>query len=155
MNEPPAANTGSEPEHPDEAMSQEDAANIAARVEGRLDDLARRFDRSDWSELFAAVLLALATTIAAWSAYQSTRWSGNQTIALSESTALRAQANDEMTIAEGGLEVDVEMFSTWVVLVAQGNEGGATAISDRFREEFQPAFEDWLGDVPFGEIPPG
>jgi len=34
----------------------DDAANLVARVEGRLDDMARRFDRSDRLELLAAVL---------------------------------------------------------------------------------------------------
>ena len=50
---------------PDE---QEDLASVAARIEARADDLARRFDRSDWIELGAAIVLALATVMAACNA---------------------------------------------------------------------------------------
>lgn len=138
-----------------EGLPPDDAANVVARVEGRLDDLAHRFDRSDWIELAAAVLLAAATVVAAWSAYQATRWGGVQTVDFSNASALRAQANDTMTIAEAGLEVDVEMFSTWLVLAAEGNERGAEAIRGRMRDEFRPAFDAWLGDAPLGEFPDG
>jgi hypothetical protein len=139
----------------DQELPADDAANVVARVEGRLDDLAHRFDRSDWIELAAAVLLAAATVMAAWSAYQATRWSGVQTVAFSDASALRAEANDTMTIAEAGLEIDAEMFSTWLVLAAEGNERGATAIRGRMRDEFLPAFDAWLGDAPLGEFPDG
>jgi hypothetical protein len=38
----------------------------------RLDEIAQeRFDRTDWIELAAAIILALATIVAAWSAYQT------------------------------------------------------------------------------------
>jgi len=138
-----------------EALHADDAANVVARVEGRLEDLAHRFDRSDWIELAAAVLLAAATVVAAWSAYQATRWGGVQTVAFSNASALRAEANDTMTIAEAGLEIDVEMFSTWIVLAAEGNERGADAIRGRMREEFLPAFDAWLGDSPLSVFPDG
>lgn len=143
------------PHSSDDELSTDDTANVVARVEGRLDDLAHRFDRSDSIELAAAILLAAATVVAAWSAYQSTRWGGVQTVDFSNASALRAQANDTMTIAEAGLEVDVEMFSTWLVLAAEGNERGAEAIRGRMRDEFQPAFNAWLGDAPLGEFPDG
>lgn len=40
----------------------------------RLDEIAQeRFNRTDWIELAAAVILALATIVAAWSADQATR----------------------------------------------------------------------------------
>jgi len=117
---------------------------------------AQRFDRSDWIELFAAVLLALATVVVAWSAYQATRWGGVQTVAFSEATAARAEGNEAMAVAEAGLEVDVELFSTWMVLAAEGNERGAEAIHERLRDEFRPAFEEWLGDTRIGDdIPLG
>jgi hypothetical protein len=133
----------------------DDTASVVARVEGRLDDLAHRFDRSDWIELFATVLLALATIVAAWSAYQATRWGGVQAVAFSSAAALRAEGNDVMTVAEAGLEIDVEMFSTWLVLAAEGNERGAATIRDRLRDEFRPAFDAWLGEAPLAEIPSG
>lgn len=139
----------------DPGGGSDDAASLAARVEGRLDDLAQRFEQRDWIELFAAILLAFATIMAAWSAYQATRWSGVQTVALSEASALRAEGDELMTVAEAGLEIDVEMFSAWLVLASEGNEAGTEAIRGRLRPEFQPAFETWLDGAPLETIPAG
>jgi len=60
-----------------------------------------------------------------------------------------------MTVAEAGLEIDVEMFSAWLVLAAEGNERGADAIEERLRDEFRPAFDAWRAEAPLVEIPPG
>ena len=38
---------------------EQDEQGVASRTEAKLDELAQRFDRSDWIELGAAVLLAL------------------------------------------------------------------------------------------------
>ena len=53
---------------------------------GRLDAIAQqRFNRTDWIELAATILLSLATIAAAWSAYQATRWGGVQANSFSAS----------------------------------------------------------------------
>jgi hypothetical protein len=101
------------------------------------------------------VLLALATIVAAWSAYQATRWGGVQANSFSQAAALRSEANEAEIVAKAGLETDVEMFSAWLVLAAEGNEASAGAIEERLREEFRPAFDAWLSEAPFGQIPPG
>ncbi len=48
--------------------AQSDKTGIAQRTEARLDELAQRFDKTDWIELGAALLLALTTIMAAWTA---------------------------------------------------------------------------------------
>ena len=66
-----------------------------------------RFNRSDWIELAAAILLALATMAAAWSAYQSTRWSGVQANAYSASGAKRTEATQHNAVYAGQVMIDV------------------------------------------------
>ena len=46
----------------------------------------------NWVELVATVLLAVATVATAWSGYQSTRWNGEQSKAVSRSNALRIES---------------------------------------------------------------
>jgi hypothetical protein len=133
----------------------EDPANLATRVEGRLDELAQRFDKTDWVELTAAVILALATIIAAWSAYQATRWGGEQANAANHAIALRTEAAEATTLNAEGAEIDTEFLTAWLVLAAEGNEPGMMVLEDRLRPQFVPAFEAWLDLAPAGEIPPG
>jgi hypothetical protein len=67
----PAVSEPRDPQSPEEP-------GLAARAEARADEVAGRFDKSDWIELLSALLLALATIAAAGCAYQSTRWGGEQ-----------------------------------------------------------------------------
>jgi hypothetical protein len=122
----------------------------------RLDEIAQdRFNRTDWIELVAAFLLAFATIMAAWSAYQSTRWSGNQANAASEAGALRAEANRASSIFAAQVGIDVQLWTLWLEQAAVDNKSGQDFVAERYRDEFKPAFEAWLALVPEGEPPPG
>jgi hypothetical protein len=126
-----------------------------ASLEDRADELAQRFSKSDWIELGAAILLALATIMAAWSAYQSTRWSGVQANAYSSAAARRTEATQATNIYAAQVQIDVQTWLTWLEQKSSGNDSGADFLYSRFREEFRPAFDAWRAVVPEGEIPPG
>lgn len=122
----------------------------------RLDEVAQnRFSRTDWIELAAAVLLALATIVAAWSAYEATRWSGVQAKATRSAIEARSAAGQQTTIYGSVVQIDVQSWITWLQQRATGNDSGAAFMQERFREEFRPAFDAWLALVPAGAIPPG
>ena len=97
--------------------------------------------RDRWVELVAAVLLALATVMSAWSAYQATRWSGVQATAFSRASALRSESVRASTSGGQLLNIDVETFLAWVAAVSEGDEREADFLRGRFRDEFKPAFE--------------
>ena len=125
-------------------------------VGDRLDEIAQdRFNRTDWIELAAAVILALATIVAAWSAYQATRWGGEQAKASRSALEARADASQLTTIYTAEVQVDVQLWTTWLQQAADENDLGMAFVEERFREEFKPAFEAWLALVPEGEPPPG
>jgi hypothetical protein len=122
----------------------------------RWDSVAQeRFNRADWIELAAAILLSLATIAAAWSAYQSTRWSGVQANSYSASGARRTEATQHNSIFAAQAQIDVMAWIAYLEHRQAGDERGAAFLRERFREEFVPAFEAWLALVPEGEIPPG
>jgi len=122
----------------------------------RLDAIAQeRFNKTDWIELVAAFILAAATILAAWSAYQSTRWSGNQANSSAEAGALRAEANRSSSIFAAQVGIDVQLWTLWLEQASIDNQSGMDFVAERFREEFKPAFETWLALVPPGEPPPG
>jgi hypothetical protein len=122
----------------------------------RLDEIAQAyFNRTDWIELAAAILLALATVVAAWSAYQATRWGGVQANSFSAASAKRVEATQAVSIYAAQVQIDVESWLTWIDEFSQGDEEGMAFLEDRFRDGFQPAFQAWLAQVPAGQMPPG
>jgi hypothetical protein len=109
----------------------------------------------DWLELAATVLLSMATIVAAWSAYQSTRWSGVQALATTAAAARRIEATQQYAVYSTQLQIDVTAFITFLEHRQMGDDAGAAFLRGRFRNEFTPAFEAWAALVPEGEIPPG
>ena len=138
------------PESPDE-----DELTVLGRTEARLDELAQRFDRVDWIELAAAFLLSLATIMAAWSAYQSTRWNGERARASNVASAKRVEATRATTIQETQVLIDVQVFLEWHRAARQGDREGMDYLYEQSRPEFKGILDTWLAQALPGEIPPG
>jgi hypothetical protein len=100
-------------------------------------------------ELFATVLLAVATLATAWSAYQSREWTGEQSQGYSRANATRADVNRTAALANRQVQIDVATFTQWVDAHAQGRAPLAAFYAARFRNEFKPAFRAWLATKPF------
>ncbi|MFY2563724.1 hypothetical protein ACN469_39410 [Corallococcus terminator] len=106
-------------------------------------------------ELLATVLLALATVGSAWTAYQSTRWSGEQSFQYSKANALRAEsvrASTEMALM---VEIDTSLFESWADAWTDGDTRRTEFFERRFREEFRPAFEAWRAEATHPDEAPG
>jgi magnesium-transporting ATPase (P-type) len=137
------------------APSPDEQSDAILPFGDRLDEIAQgRFNRTDWIELVAAFILAAATIMAAWSAYQSTRWSGNQANASAAAGALRAESNAQTALFGATVGIDVQMWTLWLGYAAAEDASSMAFVSERFRDEFKPAFAAWLGSVPDGEPPP-
>jgi hypothetical protein len=120
------------------------------------DAVAReRFNRADWIELAATILLSLATIAAAWSAYQATRWGGVQANSYSASGSKRTEATQQNSIFTAQAQIDVMTWITYLEHHQAGDERGAAFMMERFRKEFRPAFDAWAAQAPAGEPPPG
>jgi len=126
----PAAQPPEPPEPPDGADR-----GFAATARGMWHD--------ERVEIASAILLALATVLSAWGAYQATRWSGEQANNYAESSKLRADSNRHGTLASRNIQIDVETFIAWVDAKAQKDDALAEFYVARFRPEFLPAFDDW------------
>ena len=100
-------------------------------------------------ELFATVLLAVATVATAWSAYQARVWTGEQSQGYSRANATRADVNRTAALANRQVQIDVATFTEWVDAHAQGRAPLAAFYAARFRNEFKPAFRAWLATKPF------
>ena len=104
--------------------------------------------RDERVEVVAAILLALATVLSAWGAYQATRWSGEQADSYARSAALRAESGRHGTAASRQIQIDVATFLAWADAKAQRDTRLAGFIEQRFRAEFKPPFKAWLTGSP-------
>jgi len=112
--------------------------------------------RRDLIEIISTVLLAFAAVATAWSSYQATRWHGEQAIASGRTNAIRIEASRAETLAAAETEIDVATFIQWIDARAAEDTELADFYRQRFRDEFQPAFDAWLDTDPFanGSAPP-
>ncbi|MEU2200117.1 hypothetical protein [Isoptericola sp. NPDC019482] len=117
-------------------------------------------------ELVATVLLALATVVTAWSAFQATKWSGVQANSYAAAGAARAESTRASTEAGQLTVMDVTAFASWIDAVAAETRAGKdSGLADdgtyepvdgtqseflytRFRPEMVPAFDAWLATDP-------
>jgi len=111
-------------------------------------------------EVGSAAVLAIATVLAAWCAYQSTRWTGVMATAFSEANTNRAESIRLDTQGTSAIAIDVQSFLGWVGAVRDADGPSAAELRARFRPEFKTVFEAWLGRAPgttvsLTDLPPG
>jgi hypothetical protein len=99
-------------------------------------------------ELFATILLSLATLGIAWSGYQGARWNGRQAREYAQSNTARNLANRSATTGAQNRTQDLLNFNRWLEVETEGNQQLADLYQRRFRPEFLPAFEAWLAEDP-------
>ncbi|MBU1672784.1 MAG: hypothetical protein KKF41_05605 [Actinobacteria bacterium] len=99
----------------------------------------------DWVEIFAAILLAIATVATAWCAYQSARWSGVMTINFSAANAARVEATNQANLAFTEVSYDAAVLLDYAQAYVQGNTAEVEVLLQRFtRPELKAAMEAWL-----------
>lgn len=117
-------------------------------------------------ELVAALLLAVATVLSAWSAFQATKWSGTQAIHFAQAGALRTDSAKAAGRANAEQIVDVSTFVSWLnALVDERRVNPSASVGpngtyqpdpqslsgflfERLRPEFRTVVELWLAQRP-------
>jgi len=111
-------------------------------------------------ELTATILLALATVMTAWSAFQANKWNAVQTRSYSVASAHRVESGKASTLAGQQQIIDVLLFTDWLQATSEETGGRlpteyvpdpgtySAFLYKRFRPEFQPALHAWLAEDP-------
>jgi hypothetical protein len=126
------------------------SSDVEARLSRRRESLER------WVDVGSTVILALATVLSAWCAYQSARWGGVQANFYSEAGAARTQAVQQANRANVAQSVDVGMFLQYVAAITENNADLTDFLFARFRPPMKVAMEAWLATTPLQnpEAPP-
>jgi hypothetical protein len=100
-------------------------------------------------EVIATFLLAFAALATAWTGYQASLWDGIQSSNYTQASAARTEAAQLRTEANQFRLADLSVFENFVDASIAGDEEIATFYRDRFRPEFEVAFDAWIALDPF------
>lgn len=96
-------------------------------------------------EQWSAALLAAATLTTAYSAYESTRWGGQQSTRYAQASTARLQSAEAQNRGFSFVTIDAGLFTEFAVAASTGNRQLRVALERHFfRDEFKPAFDAWL-----------
>jgi len=99
-------------------------------------------------EQWSAALLAAATLATAYSAYEATRWSGQQSTRFTQAGAARTKAAKENSRGYSLVTIDATLFADIAAAYFEENEELVQFLRTRLRTEFKPAFNEWLDEEP-------
>lgn len=97
-------------------------------------------------EFVATVLLAVATVLTAWSAFQANKWSGVQQLALNESTAARTQVVAEVNVLSQLALADQSLFLLWLDAELNGRPATVEYLEKAFTPTFRTSFDRWRAE---------
>jgi len=108
-------------------------------------------------EISEAIVLAFVAVSTAWSGYQAARWDGRQAERYGTASAVRIQADEQLTLGGQQKLLDVSTFNTWIQAKENGNDALAALYVRRFSPPFKTAFDAWIATHPFSnpDAPPG
>ncbi len=95
-------------------------------------------------ELWSAILISIATVATAYSAYESTRWSGRQSTEFTSAGAARTESAKARADHAANLAIDAGLFADFAGAYTDDKKRLQSAIQGIFRREFRPAVKEWL-----------
>jgi hypothetical protein len=100
-------------------------------------------------EVVATFLLAFAALATAWTGYQASLWDGIQSSNYTQASAARTEAAQLRTEANQFRLADLSVFESYVDASVGGSDELAEFYRERFRPEFEVAFDAWIALDPF------
>jgi hypothetical protein len=95
-------------------------------------------------EIISTVILAFAALTTAWSGYQASLWDGIQSSDYTQASGMRTNAAQKHTEANQVRIADLLVFQGYLEAKAIGDERLAQFYQERYRDEFEVAFNAWI-----------
>ena len=107
-----------------------------------------RYRRERRFEIITTVILAFAALATAWSGYQAALWDGIQSSDYTQASGMRTNAAQKYTEANQYRIGDMLVFQGYIEAKAIGDERLAEFYHQRYRDEFEVAFDAWIAQDP-------
>ncbi|MCS6846635.1 MAG: hypothetical protein RMN52_02845 [Anaerolineae bacterium] len=103
-------------------------------------------------ELFSAIVMAAATILTAWSAYESSRWSGQSSAHQLNVIAALVNQSKFASLAEQRRSLDVSLYAEWVKAINANDTRLAEFTFTRFPEPLKTAAAAWRATDPLNNL---
>jgi hypothetical protein len=95
-------------------------------------------------ETIVIVVLSVTAVLTAWCGFESSKWSGQMSIAFSQASSARIEAARQESIANAARQADLSIWAVYVQARAQGDTALATYVERRFTPHFEVAYRAWI-----------
>ncbi|HYN57000.1 MAG TPA: hypothetical protein VES03_07365 [Motilibacterales bacterium] len=99
--------------------------------------------QAGWRDWLVVIVLSVTTILAAWSAFQASKWSGMMSISFSQASSARIEASRLDGDADRVASIQVGLFSQWVRAFADGSQREIEYLQSVFPEPLATAFRAW------------
>lgn len=101
-----------------------------------------------WRDWTVVIVLSVTTILAAWSAFQASKWSGMMSISFSQASTARIEASRLDGDANRVASIQVGLFTQWVRAFADGDDRETQYLESVFPEPLATAFQAWKAADP-------
>ena len=105
-------------------------------------------NHAGWRDWVVVVVLSLTTILAAWSAFQSSKWSGMMSISFSQASSARVEAARLDGDANRVATIQVGLFTQWLQAASLEDDTRAEYLASVFPEPLASAFTAWVAADP-------
>ena len=95
-------------------------------------------------ETVVIIVLSLTAVLTAWCGFESSKWSGEMSIAFSQASSARIEAARQDGIANAARQADLTIWGVYVQARAQGDTALGAYVERRFTPHFQVAYKAWI-----------
>jgi hypothetical protein len=97
-------------------------------------------------ETIVIIVLSITAVLTAWCGFESSKWSGEMSIAFSQASSARIEAARQEGIANAARQADLSIWGVYVQARAQGDAALATYVERRFTPHFLVAYRAWIAE---------
>ena len=101
-----------------------------------------------WRDWTVVIVLSVTTILAAWSAFQASKWSGMMSISFSQASTARIEASRLDGDANRVASIQVGLFTQWIRAFADGDDRETQYLESVFPEPLATAFQAWKAADP-------
>jgi hypothetical protein len=95
-------------------------------------------------ETVVIIVLSITAVLTAWCGFESSKWSGEMSIAFSQASSARIEAARQQGIANAARQADLTIWGVYVQARAQRDTVLAAYVERRFTDHFRVAYQAWL-----------
>jgi hypothetical protein len=97
-------------------------------------------------ETVVIIVLSITAVLTAWCGFESSKWSGEMSIAFSQASSARIEAARQEGMANAARQADLSIWGVYVQARAQGDAALATYVERRFTPHFEVAYRAWIAE---------